>query len=86
MNPAAIVAYIFLTIEFGPLRVNSSYRDPVHNAKVGGVPNSRHIHGKAYDIDISYMDKPTVERLMSIAHEYFDVVILYKNHIHIHIK
>jgi len=32
------------------LRVNSGQRDPEHNARVGGVPNSKHITGGAVDI------------------------------------
>ena len=32
------------------IRVNSGYRCEVHNKKVGGVKNSRHIYGKAADL------------------------------------
>ena len=32
------------------VHVNSGYRTPSHNAKVGGVPNSQHIVGTAADI------------------------------------
>lgn len=31
------------------IMINSWYRDPISNAKVGGVPNSRHIVGDAVD-------------------------------------
>ncbi|HET7816944.1 MAG TPA: D-Ala-D-Ala carboxypeptidase family metallohydrolase [Sphingomicrobium sp.] len=31
-------------------RVTSTYRSPAHNRRVGGVPNSLHIHGRAIDI------------------------------------
>lgn len=33
-----------------PLIVSSGYRTPAHNAKVGGVAGSAHVHGKAADI------------------------------------
>lgn len=33
-----------------PIKINSAYRSPAHNAKVGGVPNSQHVFGKAADI------------------------------------
>ncbi len=33
-----------------PFIVNSGYRTPAHNAAVGGVPNSAHLHGWAADI------------------------------------
>lgn len=34
-----------------PLVINSGYRSPQHNAKVGGVKNSYHVQGKASDIN-----------------------------------
>jgi len=34
----------------GPIRVNSGYRCPEHNAKVGGVANSQHVQSRAADI------------------------------------
>lgn len=36
-----------------PIRINSGYRCPVHNAKVGGVKNSYHTQGKAADLSCS---------------------------------
>ena len=33
-----------------PLTINSGYRSPSHNAKVGGVKNSYHVQGKASDL------------------------------------
>jgi len=35
-----------------PIKVNSGYRSPQHNAKVGGAENSQHLLGKAADIVI----------------------------------
>lgn len=35
--------------QFG-LRITSGYRDPAHNAKVGGVKNSWHLKGRAVDM------------------------------------
>ena len=34
-----------------PLVINSGYRSPQHNAKVGGVKNSYHVQGKASDLN-----------------------------------
>ena len=33
-----------------PFVINSAYRSPEHNAKVGGTPNSSHLKGLAVDI------------------------------------
>ena len=35
-----------------PIRINSAYRSPEHNAKVGGAVNSQHLFGRAADITI----------------------------------
>lgn len=32
------------------IRVNSGYRTPAYNKKIGGVPDSQHLQGKAADI------------------------------------
>lgn len=36
-----------------PIQINSGYRSPAHNKKVGGVSNSQHVKGTASDIAIS---------------------------------
>lgn len=50
------------------IKVNSGYRSPAHNKKIGGAKNSQHTKGKAADIVISGM-KPSetadlIERLI----------------------
>ena len=40
-----------------PLRINSAYRDPVHNAEIGGAPLSRHKVGDAFDVSFLDLDK-----------------------------
>lgn len=39
-----------------PIRILSGYRDPAWNARIGGAPNSRHMHGDAVDIDLRGYD------------------------------
>ena len=46
-----------------PLYINSGYRDPIHNARVGGAPMSMHKYGRAFDISIKNVDKFELERL-----------------------
>ena len=36
-----------------PFVINSAYRTPEHNAKIGGKPNSSHLKGLAVDISVT---------------------------------
>ncbi|MBR1487157.1 MAG: hypothetical protein IJ597_07890 [Synergistaceae bacterium] len=36
-----------------PIKINSGYRCPIHNKKIGGVPNSYHVQGLAADLSCS---------------------------------
>lgn len=40
-----------------PFLITSAYRDPVHNARVGGAPLSRHKAGDAFDIALAGHDR-----------------------------
>lgn len=64
MSPEAQAAWAQLTQSYGQLKINSAYRDPAHNAKVGGAKKSQHMHGNAYDVDVSGL--PEAERLKLI--------------------
>ena len=39
------------------LVVSSAYRDPIHNARVGGAPRSSHKAGHAFDLGLSGHDR-----------------------------
>ena len=41
----------------GPVRINSGYRSPQLNKKVGGVPTSNHLTGCAADIRVSGIEQ-----------------------------
>lgn len=45
-----------------PFRINSAYRNPRHNALVGGKPLSRHVKGDAFDISIHNLDRVQLAR------------------------
>ena len=40
-----------------PLIINSAYRDPIHNARIGGAPKSSHKEGHAFDISTVGLNK-----------------------------
>lgn len=40
--------------QHGKLVINSWYRDPESNRRVGGASNSEHLHGHAADIKLAY--------------------------------
>ncbi len=45
-----------------PLVVNSAYRDPIYNARIGGAPLSRHKMGDAFDLALSGHDRHTLRQ------------------------
>ena len=47
-----------------PITVNSGYRSPTYNAKVGGATKSQHLLGKACDITIKDMRAIDVYKLV----------------------
>ena len=47
------------------ITVNSGYRSPEYNAKIGGVKNSQHLLGKAADITIEGLKPAEVYRLIN---------------------
>ena len=66
-----------------PITVNSGYRCPTHNAKVGGVKNSQHLKGEA--VDITCADN---KRLAEIIEQLgnFDQLIVYPTFLHVSYK
>ena len=52
-----------LRTEIGwPLSLNSAYRDPIHNALIGGAPRSRHKTGHAFDVRVAVLRDPGLAR------------------------
>lgn len=44
-----------------PIKINSGFRTPEHNAEVGGVGNSQHLRGCAADIEVVGMTPHEVQ-------------------------
>jgi len=53
----------------GPLRINSAYRDPVYNERVGGAKLSQHKKGRAFDISVRGFTAEERARLVRLAAE-----------------
>jgi len=49
-----------------PITINSGYRSPEHNKKIGGVQNSQHVLGKAADIVVKDEDPTDVARTIEM--------------------
>jgi hypothetical protein len=68
----------------GPVRINSGYRSPQLNKKVGGAPTSNHLTGCAADIRVDSMEQ--LIRYAAIlldyadeSHQQFDELLIEKN-------
>ena len=53
ISPDLVSVLQKIRAHFGePVTITSAYRTPAHNAKVGGVSDSRHLYGVAADIKV----------------------------------
>jgi len=67
-----------------PVHVRSGYRNPAHNARVGGSPNSYHLRGMAADITVPGLPPP---QLAAAAHQAgFRGIGIYSNFVHVDIR
>lgn len=66
-----------------PIHVNSAYRSPAYNRRVGGVSNSQHLKAKAFDIS---MRNQNVAKFVKEAKALgFNAIGYYPKHNFIHI-
>jgi len=73
-----------------PITINSAYRCPEHNAKVGGSKTSQHLLGKAADITIQSLKTTEVyaliEELIDMGHMLQGGLGLYDTFVHYDIR
>lgn len=62
------------------VRINSGYRTPSFNKRIGGIANSNHLTGKAADIKVFGVSSSGVH---SVALDIFEGVGKYKNFTHV---
>mgnify|MGYP000848976313 FL=1 len=84
VTPGANAAFASLQTAWGkPLKVNSAYRSPEHNAKVGGAKNSQHTHGNAFDVDVSDLSEADrVDLITKARASGFKGIGVYDNALH----
>jgi len=69
MSPEALAAWERLSGSFPGLNITSAYRDPAHNARVGGAKGSQHMHGNAYDVSTAGMSQESLGDLLAGAQD-----------------
>lgn len=67
-------------------KVSSGFRCEKHNAEVGGVKNSRHTKGEAFDIHLEDPKKVTISYLVKYYGLYIHKLIRYDWGLHISVK
>ena len=83
IHPALIELLEELRRDVGIIHVNSGYRTPIHNAKIGGVLGSYHVSGMAADITSR---RKSPEDLYRIAETYSPGGLgLYPSFVHVDI-
>ena len=73
-----------------PIIINSAYRSPKHNAKVGGAKNSQHLLAKASDLKVSGITPKelanTIEKLIEAGKMKQGGIGVYKTFTHYDIR
>lgn len=69
-----------------PVIINSGYRTPTWNTKVGGAKNSYHVKGMAADIRVKNVSPKEVAKFASEYMKNHGGVICYKNFVHVDVR
>lgn len=85
-----VLNYIRQELGF-PISINSGFRSADVNRKVGGVSNSNHLYGRAFDIRPSQKGKNKYQELLHLLQDtpladYFDEIIPYREKGFVHIS
>lgn len=85
-----VLNYIRHEVGF-PISINSGFRSIDVNRKVGGVSNSNHLYGRAFDIRPSHKDKKRYLDLLHLleatpVHQFLDECIPYRDKGFVHIS
>lgn len=85
-----VLNYIRHEVGF-PISINSGYRSPDVNRKVGGVSNSNHLFGRAFDIRPSHKDNKRYQDLLHFVQatpfaDYLEEIIPYRKEGFVHIS
>lgn len=67
-----------------PIIINSGYRNPAHNAAVGGSPNSYHLQGMAADIRVPGISPQALAAATRQAG--FRGIIIYATFVHVDVR
>lgn len=82
VDPVLVAKLQTLRTRLGrPITINSAYRNPTHNKKVGGASNSQHLYGKAADIVVKGL---TPQQVAAEAEKVgFGGIGIYKTFVHL---
>lgn len=82
LAPSALSSAEQIARQFG-VRINSGYRDPSHNAVVGGAQNSDHLRGDAVDFVGSPQQLASLYKYAQGRYPYVEPMSQAKDHVHI---
>ena len=74
-------------VHFGkPVNINSAYRTPMHNDKVGGATYSQHLYGTAADIRITGVEPKKIAEYANALMPNKGGIGTYANFVHIDVR